>query len=320
MGGVEGHGRGGGEAEEGVLDRNGSRRVGPRHRAATLLPAAMRTDCSGMKTVLSGRAAPVLVFAIALLLLPGPTAGQGVRPPPVLERTTADPLADDVVDQLFFGGRPSEAFQRLELRIERDSTDVEARWRAARAALNLGIIEDREEVEEQWFVVAGDHGEAAAALRSDDPEVLYWAAASLGREALQHGPRTSTRLVQQVWDLTHRVLELDPDHAGAHNILGKLNQEVMSLSGFERFVGRLLFSIDPLKEANWDAALEHHARAVEADPETILFRRDYGETLAALDRHDEARAMWQAALVLPSVYPVDDRFKDDIRRMLAELP
>lgn len=273
-----------------------------------------------MNTALPGWTGPAVVLALALLLVPEPTAAQGVRTPPALERTTADPLANDVVDELFFGGRPSEAFQRLELRIERDSADVEARWRAARAALNLGILEDREEAEEQWFVVAGDHGEAAASLRPDDSEVLYWAAASLGREALQHGPRTSTRLVQQVWDLTHRVLELDPDHPGAHNILGKLNQEVMSLSGFERFLGRLLFSIDPLKEATWEAALDHHARAVEADPSTILFRRDYGETLAALDRHDEARAMWQAALALPSVYPVDDRFKDDIRRMLAELP
>lgn len=281
-------------------------------------PSMARSFCMNMGIVRG--AALGAAVAQALLAAPGGVWAQGVRPPPTLETTAADPLADRVVDELFFSGRPSEAFQRLELRIERDSSDVEARWRAARTALNLGILEDRSEVEEQWFVVAGDHGEAAAALRPDDPEVLYWAAASLGREALQHGPRTSTRLVQQVWDLTHQVLDIDPEHAGAHNILGKLNQEVMSLSGFERFIGRLLFSIDPLKEANWDSALDHHHRAVEADPETILFRRDYGETLAALERHDEARAIWQEALALPSVYPVDDRFKDDIRRMLAELP
>lgn len=265
-------------------------------------------------------AALAVGLSAALLLMPLPGMGQGVRSLPTLERTAPDPLADDVVDDLFFGGRPAGAYQRLELRIERDSADVEARWRAARAALNLGILEDREELEEQWFVVAGDHGEVAASLRPDDTEVLYWAAASLGREALQHGPRTSTRLVQQMWDLTHRVLELEPEHAGAHNILGKLNQEVMSMSGFERFVGRLLFNIDPLKEANWDDALEHHRRALDSDPRTILFRRDYGETLAALDRPEEARTVWEEALALPSVYPVDDRFKEDIRRMLLELP
>lgn len=264
---------------------------------------------------------PIVILGLILPLLaaPGATSAQGVRSLPQLEATTADPLADAAIDDLFFGGRPAEAYQRLELRLDRDSTDVGARWRGARTALNLGILESRSEVAERWFETAGAHGEIAVSLRPDDLEVLYWAAASLGREALQHGPRTSTRLVQRVWDLTHRVLAADPDHAGAHNILGKLNQEVMSLSGFERLVGRLLFSIDPLKEANWDSAEEHHYRAVEGDPNTILFRRDYGETLAALDRPDEARAIWLAALALPSVYPVDDRFKADIQTMLAEL-
>lgn len=266
------------------------------------------------------RLSVLVALAVAAPPWSGQIAAQPLAPPPPLEAATGDKLADEAVDELLVEGRLGDVLQRLDLRIERDSADVEALWRAARAALMLGVLEERTDVEEALFVRAGDYGEAAVALRPDDPEVLYWAAASLGREALQHGPRTSTRLVQRVWDLTHRILEIDPQHAGAHNILGKLNQEVMSLSGFERFVARLLFSIDPLKEANWDDALGHHRRAVEADPETVLFGRDLGETLAALDRVDEARAVWEAALALPSVHPVDDRFKVDIRRMLADLP
>lgn len=253
-------------------------------------------------------------------LSPEPASSQPLAPPPPLEAATGDPLADAAIDVLLTEDRLADALQRLELRIERDSADAGALWRAAQVSLMLGILETRSEVEEAWFVRAGDFGEAAVALAPDDPDVLYWAAASLGREALQHGPRTSTRLVQRVWDLTHRILELEPDHPGAHNILGKLNQEVMSLSGFERFIGRLLFSIDPLKEANWDDALSHHRRAVEVDPATILFGRDLGETLAALDRAQEARDVWEATLAQPSIYPVDDRFKADIRRMLDELP
>lgn len=262
-------------------------------------------------------------LAAALVFLGG--GGLAAQPYPLpaelppLEVAAPARLSDDAVDALFFQGRAADALQRLEVRLEADSSDAGALWRAARSALNLGILEDRPEVAEAWFSRAGAWGEAAVAVRPDDTEVLFWAAASLGREALQHGPRTSTRLVQRVWDLTHRILELDPDHPGAHNILGKLNQEVMSLSRFERLVGRLLFSIDPLREANWDAALAHHRWAVESDPGTILFLRDLGETLAAVGRHDEAREVWDAALALSPTFPVDARFQDDVRRMLESL-
>jgi hypothetical protein len=257
------------------------------------------------------------VFLACLAAASAPVAAQPLRPPPAIETTTGDPLSDETVDDLFFGGRLADALQRLELRIERDSTDAEAFWRASRAALVAGILETGSAAKEAWFTRAGALGEAAVALRPDDPEVLYWAAASIGREALQHGPRTSSQRVQRMWDLTHRVLEIDPEHAGAHNILGKLNHEVMSLSGFERFVGRLLFRIDPLREATWEAALAHHRRAFATDPETVLFGRDLGETLWARGLEDEARDVWSTTLALPSVFPVDERFKDEIREMMA---
>lgn len=264
-------------------------------------------------------AAAVLVAIPLLLPIPGGAAAQGVPSLPALE-ARPDPLADAAIDALFFEGRLAEAIERLQLRIERDPADADARWRVARAALNLGMLEPDPGREEEWYAFGGEVGEQAVALRPDDPDGLYWTAAVLGRWALFHGPRTSTRLVQRVWDLTHRLLDVDPDHPGAHNILGKLNHEVMSLSGIERFVGRLLFRIEPLKQANWDSALEHHGRAAAIDPQTVLFRRDLGQTLAALGRFDDARLQWEDALTLPSVYPVDDRFKDRIRGFLDALP
>ncbi|MBT8403956.1 MAG: hypothetical protein KJP18_08870 [Gemmatimonadetes bacterium] len=246
-----------------------------------------------------------------------PIEAQPLRPPPAVDVSTRDPFGNEVVDEIFFAGRVAEAAQRLDIRLERDSADVEALWRGARTSLVAGILEPDPDLAEAWFKRAGALGEAAVTLRADDPEVLYWAAASLGREALQHGPRTSTRLIQRMWDLTHRILEIEPEHAGAHNTLGKLNYEVMSLSGFERFVGRLLFRIDPLREATWDAAVAHHRRAFAADPETVLFGRDLGETLLATGRDAEAREVWSKTLALPSVFPVDERFKHEIREMMG---
>jgi tetratricopeptide (TPR) repeat protein len=237
---------------------------------------------------------------------------------PELRTLTATPL--EQADSLFLASAPAAALTVLEAHLNEHPDDYEARWRASRAGLVLGILEPEEEVKEALFVRAGDHGEAAVEQRPQGVDGLYWAAASLGREALQHGPRTSTRLVQQVWDLTHRLLELEPEHPGGHNILGKLNQEVMSLSGFERFIGRLLFRIDPLKEATWEKAVRHHERAVASDPNVVLFRMDLGLTYAALERYAEARAQYEAALEIEPLFPVDSRFQDDVRSHLADLP
>lgn len=260
-------------------------------------------------------------WVLAALLVTGtgsaPLAAQLSGKLPEVRVMTATPL--EQADSLFLAFDPVAALAVLESHLQEHPDDYAARWRAARAALVLGILEPDSEMAEALFVRAGDHGEAATTLRPDGVDGLYWTGAALGREALQHGPRTSTRLVQQVWDVTHRLLDLAPEHAGGHNILGKLNQEVMSLSGFERFIGRLLFRIDPLKEATWERAVHHHEAAVASDPEVILFRLDLGLTYLALERPDEARAQFEAALEIGPTFPVDPYFKDEVRRRLADL-
>ena len=176
------------------------------------------------------------------------------------------------------------------------------------------------EIKAGFFGRAVAHGDTAVALRPDGIDGLYWAAAATGRDALRHGPRTSTRMIQRLWDLTHHILELDPDHPGAHNILGKLNQEVMSLSAVERVIGRLLFRIDPLREASWDRALEHHFQAVRSDPGVMLFRMDLGVTWAELGCWTHARRQLEQALGLPDRYPVDPYFRSGMREVLADMP
>lgn len=264
------------------------------------------------------RAHPARWIAVLGLLAASPLAGQGPTAMPevrVLTRSTTE-----AADSLFDAFAPGLALELLEGHLQGRPDDAEARWRAARAGLVAGILAADPDRKAALIARAAEHGEAAVALRPDGLDELYWAAAAAGREALRHGPRTSTRLVQRVWDLTRHLLALAPDHPGGHNILGKLNHEVMALSGFERFVGRLLFRIDPLREASWEDALQHHEAAVAADPGVVLFRMDLGATYEALGRDVEARAQYEAALALPPAFPVDPRFQDDIRRRLAALP
>ena len=250
------------------------------------------------------------------------------RAPPVLvvPEATLTPQADrqtiaDRADRLFLSD-PAQALILLDQALQEGPKDpYPLEWRAARSALVLGVLEEVDEVVElDWLLTAEAYADSALVRDAKGLDGLYWSAAVKGRLALQYGARTTARLAQEVWDLTHAILVVDPEHAGAHNILGKLNQEVMSLSGWQRMLGKLVLRYDPLKEASWDRALDHHRRAVAGDPTTVLFHMDLGRTLELTDDDQAARVHYEKALALPDGYPVDPRFKGLIRGYLAELP
>lgn len=226
----------------------------------------------------------------------------------------------DRADRLF-PTDPARALVLLDQTLQAGPEDpYPLEWRAARSALVLGVLEEDEEVEMDWLLRAQAYVDSALVRDAQGLDGLYWSAAVKGRLALQHGARTTARLAQEVWDLTHAILEIDPDHPGAHNILGKLNQEVMSLSGWQRMLGKLVLRSDPLKEASWERALDHHGRAVARDSTTVLFQMDLGRTLQLTDAPEAARTHYEAALALPESYPTDPRFKGLIRGYLEELP
>jgi hypothetical protein len=100
----------------------------------------------------------------------------------------------------------------------------------------------------------------------DDAAAAFRLAAVLGaRTDLAEG-KGQIRLADQLYRQTERVLALEPDHPGAHHILGRLNAAVMRLGGFKRFVAKHLFGGEVLDQASWDRARQHLEIAESADP------------------------------------------------------
>ena len=63
-----------------------------------------------------------------------------------------------------------------------------------------------------------------------------------------------------------RVLELDPRHAGASYMLGRLHASVLRLGGFKRFMAKQLFGGGALEGASWEEAQRLLEVAVVEDP------------------------------------------------------
>jgi tetratricopeptide (TPR) repeat protein len=222
-------------------------------------------------------------------------------------------------DFLYFAGRPKEAYELLERRLEEEPRDYEALWRAARAGVVLGIAEEGVEAQNRWLDPAIVYGERAVSERPEGIDGLYWRGAAEGRRAMNAGPGYGADLAQRVYEGAHAILALDPTHGGAHNLLGKLNYEIMSLSRIERFIGRTLVRKQALRDTSWESAERHLRAAAESWPDLVLFQFDLAQLYRKRGREQDARAVLQRVTEMVPLHPTDASFQDDARQYLEEL-
>lgn len=257
------------------------------------------------------------VAALALGLgcvAPGLAGQQADLPPAPLP---VEPAAAARAQALYDAGDAEGAFALLEAQLASRPDDYDVRWQAARAAVAVGLLRPTEAEQNEWYRKGMAHGAAAARLRPDGTEGLFWLTANQGRLAIQVSPGESADLALEVYRRAHRILELDPDHAGAHNVLGKLAYEVMVLSAVERFLARTLAGDnEALDGASWEEAERRLTRAVELDPEMPLFRFDLGRTYLQTERWEMAVTELEKVLELPDRHPGDALFKREAREAL----
>jgi tetratricopeptide (TPR) repeat protein len=146
---------------------------------------------------------------------------------------------------------------------------------------------------------------------SESAEAHYWLAVSLGLETEYSGPFAKLTTGKACYEATARALELDPDHAGAHELLGRIHAGVMRLPWLVRKLGASLGMNDALGEASWESAEDHLRRAAELDAEAIAPRLELGKLMVELERPDDAPPWWDRALEIEPGNELD-------RAMLAE--
>lgn len=185
---------------------------------------------------------------------------------------------------------------------------------AVETAVTLPIGPERMALLDQALVAA----RRAVATDSTDGEAHYWVAAAVGLQADMEGGRTKIRLAEEAWAAASRALEMEPDHAGAHHIHGRLHASVMRLPWVTRTLARHLLGADVLGEASWERAEYHLARAAALAPDDAVNHLELGLTLRDRGRVEEARAAFQRALDVPGDRPVDRAPRARARALLEE--
>ena len=103
----------------------------------------------------------VAVVGMALALRPPALAAQAVPPPDTAPRAAADTAATktaaEIPDSLLAAGDSEASYSVLVARLGVFPDDFEARWRATRAALGLGIMGADPDTRRHWLREADAH-------------------------------------------------------------------------------------------------------------------------------------------------------------------
>ena len=227
-----------------------------------------------------------------------------------------DPLAQS--DMLYLAGQPELAHDLLEEHIASDTADYEALWRLARARVVIGLEVEGNRLQNTWLDLALQHADRAVSLRPGAVDAIYWRGVSAGRRAMNASPGYAAELAQIVYDDAHAILAADSLHGGAHNMLGKLNYEIMSLSRIKRAIARTFMGNDALSDTSWENAELYLTKAAEVWPDFVVFHFDLAQLHRKRGREEEAVASYRRALSLPAVHPTDRRLQRQAAEILTE--
>jgi hypothetical protein len=193
-------------------------------------------------------------------------------------------------------------------------------WQAAALAVDQGEFEKNTAVRTALYAKATSYARRAVALNGGDPEGHFHLSRALGRTALALGPRERVKYGIEVRDEALLALKLAPRHPGALHVLGVWHAEIMRLNGIARAFAKAFLGGQVFGTASWNEAVRYLELAVEIEPARLVHRLDVARIYRDIDRVNDARAAYRAAIAAPNSDPNDSVYRQQAAEELKKLP
>jgi len=161
------------------------------------------------------------------------------------------------------------------------------------------------------------YAKRAVAVAPEAPINVLSVAITKGKIASLGSNQAKVESAREIKADARRAIELDPEYAWAHHVLGRWHREVDSLGTIARFFTRMLYG--GLPEASVEEAIFHLKKATELDPGGLSHFLELGFAYAAAGEGDLARQNFEIGLSMPSREKHDDAAKDRARRALEKM-
>lgn len=164
------------------------------------------------------------------------------------------------------------------------------------AAVLLPENDVREDRTRALLAEAERYARASIELLPRHAEGYFLVAATLGLRSEHESLRRRVQLAAEVHAAASAALERDPQHAGAHLVLGRLNLEAMRASGIGRLIATHLLGSDLMRRASWEQAEAHLRRAAALEPDALVHRLWLARLHLARRDREAARREFQTIL------------------------
>lgn len=211
-----------------------------------------------------------------------------------------------------------EALAAYKAVLEIDPAHYDALWNTVMLHTSIGHRQSNTRMEEQHYDQAYNYAKQLLEKHPDQAGTHFAYAAAVGRKAQSVGARERISMSNEIRDHAYKAVELDPEYARAWNVLGNWHHRAANLSTLERMAANALFGGAP-KGASNEKALESFNRALELDPDFILYYHDKADFLITVGDKEEARRTIQKGLEKEIRTSDDERWKDYMRTMLSRL-
>ena len=217
---------------------------------------------------------------------------------------------------------PSVALEHYRSAHLANPQNYEAIWKFARSQVDVAkqlTGDSHEERRDSLYGVAVAMAEGAVYLDSLDAEGHAILAAAIGRLSHTKSGKERVRYGREIYDEAAKALELDPEHDGAHHVIGAWHAEIKRLSGITRFFAKTFMGGGFMDKASRDSAVAHLTLATEIKPEYLFHHLELAEVLIDLERYSEARRQLQIVVDSPVADVDDPVHKETATGLLEEI-
>lgn len=217
--------------------------------------------------------------------------------------------------------QPQGALLHYEMALALDSTFYPALWKAAGAWIDIAkqIPDDQARLRDSLYLLARDYALRAVKADSSGSDGYFMLSQALGRLSRTRSGKERVRFGREVYDAAARALALNPNHDGAHHVLGAWHAEAKRLSGLTRLLAQIFLGADFLGRASWDSAAAHLEQAVALRPNYIYHRLELAQIYLDQGRRRDAVLQLQRVLELPVGDVLDPQHKAEAERLLRRL-
>lgn len=221
-------------------------------------------------------------------------------------------------DSLFKNYQEQEALRAYNQILEQDPDNFEALWHSSLLYSRLGNQFEEEDKEKKYYMTAKERAEQALAIDPVHTQSNFVMSVAMGQMALIVGAKERVAASRDIKKYADRSIEADSTNPGPWHVLGRWHYEISDLNFAERLAANVLFGGVP-SGASKEKGAEYIEKAIDINPNFLLYYYDLAKTYEELGEEDKAIATCQKAIQRPNVAPDDPKIKDDCRELIDDL-